>query len=406
MTKRNPHLAKLKAGYLFPEIQKRKKAFLKDNPQAQLINLGIGDTTIPLPLCVAERMQHYAMGMATVEGYSGYGPEQGQPELRKKIAARLYSDKIDFEEIFVSDGAKCDISRLQLLFGSHATIAVQDPAYPVYVDTSVMIGQTGEYQQNNGGYSQIVYMPCTPSNGFFPDLANTPRTDLIYFCSPNNPTGAVATRQQLEELVLFAKRNRSILIFDAAYGLYIRDPKLARSIYEIPGAKEVAIEIGSFSKMAGFTGLRLGWVTVPHELRFEDGTPIRNDWERIHTTCFNGASSLVQQGGIAVLEEDGWQAIQEMVTAYMDNATLIVEALQQQNIAVYGGVNAPYIWAYFEGRLSWDVFEDLMQRLHIVSTPGSGFGPAGEGFIRLSAFAPREQIKCALERLMKQSVKI
>lgn len=401
MVKRNPHMAKLQAGYLFPEINKRKRNLLARNPDAKLISLGIGDTTLPLPTHIAEVLQRSSMGLSTDEGYSGYGPEQGQPALRKKIAEVVYKNSVLEEEVFVSDGSKCDIGRLQVLFGSHASIAVQDPAYPVYVDTSIVLGQTREYNSKHASYEGITYMRCHPANDFFPDLTSVPRTDLIYFCSPNNPTGAVANHSQLEQLVAFAKKNRSIIIFDSAYASFIRDPSLPKSIYEIDGAKEVAIEVGSFSKMAGFTGLRLAWTVIPDALLFEDGTPVRKDWERIHTTFFNGASNIVQRGGISALEGEGKRGIEEVVDRYMENSLLILNEFNKMGIKTYGGTNAPYLWAYFGKHKSWDIFEEILEKLHIVTTPGSGFGPSGEGFLRLSAFAPKFQIQEAMERFRK-----
>ncbi len=399
MVKRNVHLAKLNAGYLFPEITKRKQALLERQPHAQLISLGIGDTTQPLSQHVSLRLQEYASGLATLEGYSGYGPEQGQAALRQRISEKLYGGTVNADEVFISDGSKCDIGRLQLLFGANASIAVQDPTYPVYVDTGVIMGQSSHYNADHARYGQFIYMHCLPSNGFFPDLTSLPRTDVIYFCSPNNPTGSVATRQQLTELVAFAKRNRSIIVFDAAYACYIRDPNLPRSIYEIAGAREVAIELGSFSKMAGFTGVRLAWSIVPNELYFEDGAAVRNDWHRIATTCFNGASNIAQRGGLAVLEDQGWQDVQRMVNFYMENASLIKRTLEELGLAVYGAIQAPYVWVHFPQRRSWDVFEEILEKTHIITTPGSGFGSGGECFLRFSAFNHRSAILEAMKRL-------
>lgn len=399
MVKRNTHFAKLNAGYLFPEINKRKQAFLAKNPNAKLISLGIGDTTQPLPSFISQHLSKCGSGLGTKEGYSGYGAEQGNNSLRKKIAESIYQNQVVSEEVFVSDGAKCDIGRLQVLFGSQATIAVQDPTYPVYVDSGVILGQSGTYDPLSSGYHGIVYMPCLPENNFFPDLKKIPRTDLIFFCSPNNPTGAVATRPQLEQLVAFAKANRSIIIYDAAYSAFIEDSKYPKTIYEIEGAREVAIEVSSFSKMAGFTGVRLGWTVVPFDLKFEDGTPVRKDWERIQTTLFNGASNLAQHGGESALSPEGLASLSAMIDYYKHNARLIKQGLEQVGVRVFGGENAPYIWAQFPGTSSWNVFEDFLEKAQVITTPGSGFGPAGESFIRFSAFGHRDQTIEAIKRL-------
>lgn len=399
MVKRNPHFAKLKAGYLFPEINKRKQALLLRQPHAKLISLGIGDTTEPLDPYITQQMQQYVLGLGSREGYTGYGPEQGNLNLRKKISEKLYHEWFKPDEVFVSDGSKCDIGRLQVLFGANATIAVQDPTYPAYVDTGVMLGQSKHYDSSNAQYHGITYMPCMPENDFFPDLTKTPRTDLIYFCSPNNPTGSAATHAQLKQLVAFAKRNQSIIIYDAAYAAYLRDPELPRSIYEIEGAREVAMELGSFSKMAGFTGLRLGWSIVPEELCFDDGTPVSKDWHRIAATFFNGASNIIQSGGLTVLDDAGLQSIKTMTDFYMENAFLIKETLEEVGFEVYGAKQAPYVWVRFPKRKSWDVFEEILEHAHVVTTPGSGFGPAGEEFLRFSAFGHRPHVLEALQRL-------
>lgn len=388
MIKRNANLAKLKSGYLFPEINKRKQKFLAENPDVKLISLGIGDTTQPIPSSIAKALVDAAKKLQAIEGYTGYGPEQGNGELRQKIASIIYQNMIRASDIFISDGAKCDIGRLQMLFGPHVTVAIQDPAYPVYVDGSIM-----------QGVDKIVYMPCTPENNFFPDLDKVPRTDIIYFCSPNNPTGAVATKEQLQRLVQFAKKNKSIIIFDSAYANYIQDPSLPKSIFEIEGAKEVALETGSFSKIAGFTGVRLGWTAVPEELKYEDGTPVRNDWNRLVSTIFNGASNIAQQGGIAALEPEGLKEIKLLTDFYLKNANIIKKTLQDQGLEVYGGANAPYLWVRFKNKKSWDVFQEYMEKFHIIVTPGSGFGPSGEGFVRFTAFGHRENILEACERL-------
>lgn len=398
MVKRNENLAKLKSGYLFPEINRRKKAFLEKNPGVNIISLGIGDTTEPISPFITNSLTQFAKGLGTPSGYSGYGDEQGSIAFREKIADKIYNFAVTPDEIFISDGAKCDIGRLQTLFGSSATVAVQDPSYPAYVDTSVITGKTDGYDETFKQYKGITYLKCTPDNNFFPDLENTNKTDLIYFCSPNNPTGAVASKEQLEKLVLFAKKNGSIIIFDAAYSLYIRDHNLPRSIYEIPGAKDVAIEINSFSKIAGFTGVRLGWSVIPESLKYEDGTSVRNDWNRLISTFFNGASNLAVAGGMAALTDIGMQEMNEMMDYYLENARIIRNTLKELDLQTYGQ-DTPYIWTKFEGQNSWDVFEYLLENAHIVCTPGSGFGPGGEGFVRFSAYGHRDNVLEACNRL-------
>ncbi len=390
MTKRNPNLALLKAHYLFPEVNLRKRQFLECYPNADLISLGIGDTTEPISESVTEALVLASAHLGTHTGYSGYGSEQGIKALREKIASKIYFNRIKPEEVFISDGAKCDIGRLQTLFGNQISIAVQDPVYPVYVEGSLI-----------QGIKEIIYMPCYPENNFFPDLQLLPRTDLIYFCSPNNPTGAVATRSQLEQLVAFAQANHSIIIFDSAYAHYIRDPALPKSIFEIEGAKQVAIEINSFSKLAGFTGVRLGWSIVPEELKYEDGFSIKADWHRLTSTIFNGASNIAQYGGCAVLKDRGWQEASALIDFYLENVRILRERLESLEYQVFGGIHAPYLWIYLKGHKSWNVFQDFLEKFHIVATPGAGFGPQGEEFIRLSAFGYRETILRAVERFKK-----
>lgn len=396
---RNANLAKLQAGYLFPEIGRRRRAYLEENPGADIISLGIGDTTQPIPDHICSGLREGAAKLGTQEGYSGYGAEQGMGQLRDKIATVLYDGNVKPQEVFVSDGAKCDISRLQQVFGADVTIAVQDPSYPVYVDTAVMIGQTGAYDEGKSQFKGIQYMRCTAENDFFPDLSAVERTDLIFFCSPNNPTGAAATREQLTQLVAFAKKNGSILIYDAAYAPFINNPAVPASIFEIPGARGCAIEVNSFSKYAGFTGVRLGWVVVPDELKFSDGSPVRNDFNRIMTTCFNGASNISQAGGLACLDESGRKEIKGLIDYYLGNAAILRETMTELGFNVYGGTDAPYIWVGFPGESSWDVFSEILAKAQVVTIPGAGFGPAGEGYLRLSAFAPREACVEACKRL-------
>lgn len=397
MVQRNKNFAKLQAGYLFPEINRRKNEFMTQNPDADIISLGIGNTTEPLQPGVVKALKDAAESMGTAEGYSGYGDEQGMTALREKIAEKMYrNDLVDAEEIFVSDGAKCDTGRLQMLFGEDTTIAVQNPSYPVYVDSAVIIGQTGEYNKDNDQFDKIVYMKCTAENNFFPTFE---KADLIYFCSPNNPTGAVATREQLTQLVNFAKEHGSIIIFDAAYAEFITDPGLPKSIYEIEGAKEVAIEVCSFSKPFGYTGVRLGWTVVPKALKFADGTSVHGDWNRIMTTIFNGASNIIQTATINILNDQGMAEMRALVDYYMENARIIKTALNEYGFTTYGGENAPYIWVRIESMDSWQAFNYILENAHIVTTPGAGFGSAGEGYVRFSAFGHRDNVIEATQRM-------
>ncbi|KAL6176536.1 hypothetical protein ACLB2K_053169 [Fragaria x ananassa] len=396
---RSVNMEKLRNGYLFPEISKLELQHTEKYPDAKLISLGIGDTTEPLPEIITSSMANYAHALSTADGYTGYGPEQGNKALREAIAKVFYKDlPVIDTEVFVSDGAQCDITRLQLLLGSNVTIAVQDPSFPAYIDSSVIIGQAGEIKDEAGRYRSIEYMNCSPHNNFFPNLSTTSRADIIFFCSPNNPTGHAATRKQLEQLVEFARQNGSIIIYDSAYSSYIRDDS-PRSIYEIPGAREVAIEISSFSKFAGFTGIRLGWTVVPEELLYSNGFPVIHDFNRIVCTCFNGASNIAQAGGLACLSPEGIQAVHSMVDYYMENAKILVETFASLGYQVYGGANAPYVWVHFPGSSSWDVFTEVLEKTHILTVPGSGFGPAGEGCLRISAFGHRECIREASRRL-------
>lgn len=402
MVQRNNHIAKLISGYLFPEINKRKMAFLQRNPQAKILSLGIGDTTEHLQSFIVNGLKEGATALGTIHGYTGYGLEQGQLKFRELVSKQLYNSKINPDDIFISDGSKCDIGRLQTLFGSQATVAIQDPSYPAYVDTSVILGQTANYNHEKKHYNGITYMTCLPESDFFPDLDLLPRTDLIYFCSPNNPTGAVATKEQLSKLVRFAQKNKSIIIFDAAYAHFIKDSRLPKSIYQIEGAENVAIELGSFSKMAGFTGIRLGWSIVPKTLRFDCGHPIHADWNRINSTFFNGASNIAQAGGIAALQPEGLEEMSRMANYYMENASILLKAFQDLGYTTYGGVHAPYLWVRFPQLTSWEAFEKILEEAHIITTPGSGFGPAGEGFVRFSAFGRRENILEASDRIYKR----
>ncbi|KAI4993044.1 hypothetical protein ZWY2020_007357 [Hordeum vulgare] len=412
---RNPNMEKLQNSYLFAEISMRREAHQKKYPEAKVISLGIGDTTQPIPSIVTSAMAEYAHALSTPEGYQGYGPEQGQKSLRKAIADVVYPNMgIRDTEVFISDGAQCDIARLQMMFGRDVTIAVQDPTFPGYVDNGVIMGQTGAAaadEESGGRYAGIEYMRCAPENGFFPDLSRVRRTDIIFFCSPNNPTGHAASRGQLRQLVDFARRNGSIIVFDSAYASYVSpggdggedDDKHSkpRSIYEVPGAREVAIEISSFSKFAGFTGVRLGWAVVPDELLYADGTRVARDFDRVVTTCFNGASSVAQAGGLACLATaEGRDAVARVVAGYKENARVLVATFQALGKEVHGGDDSPYVWVrLFPGRRSWDVFAEILEKTHVITVPGSGFGPGGEGFVRVSAFNSKDRLVEACARL-------
>jgi len=400
---RNENFAKLAGGYLFPEIGRRRNAYLEANPEMadRLISLGIGDTTMPIPPHILSGLVEGAKKLGTQEGYSGYGAEQGQALLREKIAKVLYNDLVDPSEVFVSDGAKCDIMRVQQMFGTKVKSAVQDPSYPVYVDTSVMMGQTGTQDPDTQQYDNLVYMKCGPENGFFPDYASLPRADVVYLCSPNNPTGAAASKEQLTEMVKLCKERGSILVFDAAYAPFIRSENIPKSIFEIEGAKDVAIEVNSFSKYAGFTGVRLGWTVVPAGLKFKDGSLVRDDFNRVMTTAFNGASNIVQAGGLACLDDEGQKEISTLIDYYLENAKILRDTFQDLGYVVHGGTDAPYVFVELPEALggSWDAFSMILEKAQVVTIPGAGFGPGGEGFLRLSAFAPRDSIIEACERL-------
>jgi len=403
---RNANFGKLAGGYLFPEIGRRRNAYLEANPEMadRIISLGIGDTTQPIPEHILGGLVDGASKLGKKETYSGYGAEQGMGDLREKIASTLYKGLISSDEVFVTDGAKCDIMRLQQMFGTKVVSAVQDPSYPVYVDTSVMMGQTGTQDPDTMQYENIVYMPCTSENGFFPDYASLPRADIVYLCSPNNPTGAAATKEQLEDMIAVCKERGSILVFDAAYAPFIRSKGVPKSIFECEGARDVAIEVNSFSKYAGFTGVRLGWTVIPSSLTFKDGTPVRQDFNRVMTTAFNGASNIVQNGGMACLDEKGMAEIDSLIDYYLENAKLLKDTMEGIGYDVYGGVDAPYIFVKLPEKLggSWDAFSMILEKTQVVTIPGAGFGPGGEGYLRLSAFAPRDDVIEACDRLKKE----
>ena len=395
----NTHYDKLAAGYLFPEIARRTQAFLDAHSGVAVMRLGIGNTTEPLPKSAIVGLHDAVDQMAHVETYRGYADGgEGEPEMREALAKRYakYGVELDASEVFVSDGAKSDSANIQSIFGIDNVIAVQDPAYPVYVESNVIAGRTGEAVDDQ--YEGLVYMPCTEANGFVPDVPDQ-KVDLIYICSPNNPTGAVANKAQLRAFVNYAREHKAVIIYDAAYAGYISDADLPKSIYEIEGAKACAIEINSFSKDTGFTGVRLGWTVVPMELIVEGAAPgkVNALWGRRQNTFFNGASNIVQLGALAVFTEEGERECREMIAYYMENARIIRTGLESLCLTVFGGVHAPYLWVKTPGNMSsWGFFDKLLSEAHVVGTPGSGFGRAGEGYFRLSAFGHRENIDQAV----------
>jgi len=407
----NENYLKLKAGYLFPEIARRCNAFQQANPQTDVIRLGIGDVTLPLPSAVIEAFHRAVDEMGEIATFKGYGPEQGYEFLVRTIIENDFkprSVELEIDEVFVSDGSKCDTGNIQEVFGLDNTIAVTDPVYPVYVDTNVMAGRTGPADEN-GTYEGIVYLPCTPENNFTPAPPQKP-VDLIYLCYPNNPTGAVASKIALTKWVEYARKNRAIILFDAAYEAFITDDEIPHSIYEIPHAKEVAIEFRSFSKSAGFTGTRCAFTVVPRQLKAysTNGKPIQVNaiWHRRHCTKFNGVSYPIQAAAAAVYTDQGKKQVRDQIDYYMENASIIRTSMAQFGYTVYGGLNAPYLWIKTPNGLdSWQFFDKLLNEAHVVGTPGAGFGPAGEGFLRLSAFGDQNNIKTAMDRIEKLQVK-
>jgi LL-diaminopimelate aminotransferase len=402
----NDNYLKLKAGYLFPEIARRVNAFAQANPSAALIKLGIGDVTEPLPAACRAAMIKAVEDLGNRESFHGYGPEQGYGWLREKIAQhdfQAHGCDIDASEIFVSDGSKCDTGNILDIFGSDNVIAVTDPVYPVYVDTNVMAGHTGEVN-SKGEYDGLVYLPINAQNNFTAQIPDR-KVDLIYLCFPNNPTGATATRDYLQAWVNYALSHEAIIFFDAAYEAFITDPNLPHSIYEIDGARNCAIEFRSFSKNAGFTGTRCALTVVPKSLkaRAKDGNLVElwPLWNRRQATKFNGVSYIVQRGAEAVYSPEGQQQVKGLIQFYMENAQIIVQKLTAAGLTVYGGVNAPYVWLKTPNNLSsWDFFDWLLQECHVVGTPGSGFGAAGEGYFRLSAFNSRHHVEEAMQRMV------
>ena len=406
MARLNDHYLKLAAGYLFPEIERRMNAFTTAHPDADVIKLGIGDVVLPLASSVREAMHQAIDEMATTEGFRGYGPSEGYDFLREAIATNDFgsrSVRIDPNEIYVSDGSKCDSGNIQEIFAEDATLAVSDPVYPVYVDTNVMAGRTGQPDEQ-GRYAGIQYLPCTEESGFLPELPNEP-ADLVYLCSPNNPTGTVAPRAELEKWVEWALANESIILFDAAYERFISED-VPHSIFEIEGARECAIEFRSFSKTAGFTGIRCAYIVIPEELtgKGSNGEPVSVSqlWSRRTNTKFNGVSYPVQRGAEAIYSEEGKKEVRANIDYYMTNAGLILEGLGKAGFTTFGGVNAPYVWLKTPGGLdSWQFFDELLEKTNVVGTPGSGFGAYGEGYFRLSAFGLREEVEEAIARITK-----
>jgi LL-diaminopimelate aminotransferase len=407
----NDNYLKLKAGYLFPEIGRRVKAFAAEHPAAKIIRMGIGDVTEPLVPAIIAAMHKAVDEMANRATFKGYGDEQGYGFLREAIAKNDFQSRgcdIAADEVFISDGSKCDTGNILDIFGYENRIVVTDPVYPVYVDTNVMAGNTGPLNER-GEAEGLVYVPMTAENNFTPAIPSG-KADIIYLCSPNNPTGATLSREALTKWVAYARENKAVIFFDAAYEAYIADPAVPRSIYEIPGARECAIEFRSFSKTAGFTGVRCAFTVVPKTLkgRTKSGEEVEiyKLWSRRHTTKFNGVSYITQAGAAAIYTPEGRQQINAVIAHYMTNAKIIRESLTALGMKVYGGVNAPYVWLKTpDSTTSWQFFDQLLSQCHVVGTPGSGFGAAGEGYFRISAFNGRENVNEAMKR-MKEQLKV
>ncbi|MBR0219621.1 MAG: LL-diaminopimelate aminotransferase [Clostridia bacterium] len=397
----NQNLAALPAGYLFAEIAKRVKEYSAAHPDADILRLGIGDVTLPLVPAVVDAMKAAADEMGTLSGFHGYGPDFGYDWLIDAIIAGDYTSRgvdIGKDEVFVSDGAKSDVGNLQELFGPDAKIAVTDPVYPVYVDSNAMAGRLGAYE--NGKWTNLNYLPCTAENGFVPPLPKDD-IDVVYLCYPNNPTGTVLTKDQLKVFVDWALAHNALIVYDAAYKAFISGPDVPRSIYEIPGAKKCAIECCSFSKTAGFTGTRCAYTVVPRELVF-DGVSLNRVWSRRQATKFNGVSYVTQKAAAAVYTPAGQKQIMENIAYYRENAKVIREGLASAGMQVFGGEHAPYIWLKTPGTLSgWDFFDLLLDKAHVVGTPGEGFGPSGAGYFRLTAFNTLEKTREAVKRIVE-----
>ncbi len=406
MVQVNENYLKLKAGYLFPEIAKRVKTYSQSNKNAEIIKLGIGDVTEPLPRACIEAMGKALDEMGTIDGFRGYGPEQGYSWLREKISQHDFISRgcqITAEEIFVSDGSKCDSSNILDILGEDNSIAVTDPVYPVYVDSNVMTGRTGDSIEN-GTYQGLTYLAINEGNNFLPELPEK-KVDILYLCFPNNPTGATINKAELKKWVDYALQNKSLILFDAAYEAFIQDDEIPHSIYEIEGAKDCAIEFRSFSKNAGFTGVRCAFTVIPKNLKGLSSTNEEIElwplWNRRQSTKFNGVSYVVQKGAEAVYSLEGKKQVRGLIDFYMENAKIMKNKLQNSGYKVYGGDNAPYIWIKVPDQMtSWDFFDFLLQKVSVVGTPGSGFGLAGEGYFRLSAFNSRSNVLDAMERII------
>lgn len=406
MVQVNENYLKLKAGYLFPEIAKRVKIYSQSNKNAEIIKLGIGDVTEPLPRACIEAMGKALDEMGTIDGFRGYGPEQGYSWLREKISEHDFISRgcqISPEEIFVSDGSKCDSSNILDILGKDNSIAVTDPVYPVYVDSNVMTGRTGDSLEN-GTYQGLTYLAINEGNNFLPELPEK-KVDILYLCFPNNPTGATINKVELKKWVDYALQNKSLILFDAAYEAFIQDNDIPHSIYEIEGAKDCAIEFRSFSKNAGFTGVRCAFTVIPKNLKGLSSTNEEIElwplWNRRQSTKFNGVSYVVQKGAEAVYSLEGKKQVRDLIDFYMENAKIMKNKLQNSGYKVYGGDNAPYIWIKVPDQMtSWDFFDFLLQKVSVVGTPGSGFGLAGEGYFRLSAFNSRSNVLDAMERII------
>ena len=401
----NDNYLKLPGSYLFAEIARRVAAFKEAHPEADIIRLGIGDVTQPLPPACIEAMHKAVDELASADTFRGYGPEQGYSFLTDAIIEHNYKARgieIASDEIFISDGSKSDCGNIQEIFGTDNRVAITDPVYPVYLDTNVMAGRTGGLKED-GHFQGITYLPCSAANRFSPELP-AERVDMIYLCCPNNPTGTTLSREQLTKWVKYAKANNSVILFDAAYAAYITEEDVPRSIYEIEGAREVAIEFRSFSKTAGFTGTRCGYTVIPKAVKglTKEGQRVEFNrlWNRRHTTKFNGTAYIIQRGAAAIYTPEGQRQVKELIGYYMENARIIREGLEAAGIDAYGGINAPYIWLKTPNNMpSWDFFDKLLTEVNIVGTPGAGFGPCGEGYFRLTAFGDRENTMRAIERI-------